>query len=1036
MAPVGQGMLWSEILCCPVCSELFSARHLPINLSCGHALCKPCLESDKAMCPYDETAVSMPVSRYPVNVALLRILNVSISLLHSSNVREAGHIAPLEKLLCRIAGYLSRADSERGGSIYSEHLSRPVQRKLVFLLSFQLIEREGRVRSLKSCRSIADRIFTEVVMSYQSSSHTCTMLWSAVRARGCQFLGPAMQEDVLKLIHLALSNGETLARKTLVLYIVEMLKADYPQVSKTCVGHVVQLLYRASCFNVFKREGESSLMELKEEFRNFEALRREHDAQIVQIATEAGLRISPDQWSSLLYGDAHHRSHMQSIIDKQHAAHGHTFTYPLTELDDIVDHHPADAGFLHGMRENFAALEALDCSVHDPSWPLLEHAFSSLADLIDRHVIFTRKRNADRQNGSAFGRRDEHGKGSSNRVQKYKTQACKIVMSGMQCPRGDRCNFAHDVLELRGQQNHPVDSGRRPSQSQTQSQAGPPAQRNFPSEPAGTPPTAPKESEAQVARMEAPPFKFVTHTGRPPLGVSLSSYTPQSSNHRPPVDPMQPDSSQVHKQPMQQAPIAQQLQPQPAQAVVPVMPLLIPGAQGAPEMMQASVMPPAPVPVMPEAGVDGSNPPPQAPPYFMIAHTVRPPVGPAVATMWTPPPHQNPTQVPTAPVVPVMAPGPPHPPSAQAAWMPQCNSNAFIAMPPSAAPAGPPTMGVMHPSNGSLPFRFEGSDGVTYFEDSFCPPAFPPPAAIPVAPGPFLPRYPLMPQPQPASYCIERLSEAQSNSNSSSNKSHWEMSESEQLQIRRDEIITRLHKTGLSNIDAALGYDDGADEDDSKEHVSYTVANAVLFDEKEGQFGAMVKKLELPPLPARYNSFLRTSTGQQLDMTAAVTNAPNTLTQSTVRTVCPTTFVRGVTAPPATVQADITRMKVRGIIDQPLATPMIQLSQALHPSTEVIDPGHLADRLPSVIRPLPPTPRDPQNVVSSTLDRIVDVRERIQDVHMNRGIASAAEKQQLDVELNIVSRGIQSLDRQTKQVCLLKELKAVDEKIEHLNVNA
>lgn len=45
-------------------------------------------------------------------------------------------------------------------------------------------------------------------------------------------------------------------------------------------------------------------------------MRREHDSQIVQIAMEAGLRIAPDQWSSLLYGDTNHKSHMQSIIDK------------------------------------------------------------------------------------------------------------------------------------------------------------------------------------------------------------------------------------------------------------------------------------------------------------------------------------------------------------------------------------------------------------------------------------------------------------------------------------------------------------------------------------------------------------------------------------------------------------------------------------------------------------------------------------------------------------------------------------------------
>lgn len=71
------------------------------------------------------------------------------------------------------------------------------------------------------------------------------------------------------------------------------------------------------CFcQVTKRDEDSSLMQLKEEFRTYEALRREHDAQIVHIAMEAGLRISPEQWSSLLYGDLVHKSHMQSIIDK------------------------------------------------------------------------------------------------------------------------------------------------------------------------------------------------------------------------------------------------------------------------------------------------------------------------------------------------------------------------------------------------------------------------------------------------------------------------------------------------------------------------------------------------------------------------------------------------------------------------------------------------------------------------------------------------------------------------------------------------
>lgn len=94
------------------------------------------------------------------------------------------------------------------------------------------------------------------------------------------------KKQVLKLVLLALEDGSPLSRKVLVMFVVQRLEPHFPQASKTSIGHVVQLLYRASCFKVSKREGDSSLMQLKDEFRTYEALRREHDAQIVQIATE------------------------------------------------------------------------------------------------------------------------------------------------------------------------------------------------------------------------------------------------------------------------------------------------------------------------------------------------------------------------------------------------------------------------------------------------------------------------------------------------------------------------------------------------------------------------------------------------------------------------------------------------------------------------------------------------------------------------------------------------------------------------------
>lgn len=52
------------------------------------------------------------------------------------------------------------------------------------------------------------------------------------------------------------------------------------------------------------------------QFQSYEALRREHDAQIMRIAMESGLRIGPEQYSNLLYGKNNYKSQMQSILDK------------------------------------------------------------------------------------------------------------------------------------------------------------------------------------------------------------------------------------------------------------------------------------------------------------------------------------------------------------------------------------------------------------------------------------------------------------------------------------------------------------------------------------------------------------------------------------------------------------------------------------------------------------------------------------------------------------------------------------------------
>lgn len=319
----------------------------------------------------------------------------------------------------------------------SSLLSRPMQRKLVTLINCQLIEDEGRSRAVRAARSLGERTVTELILQHQNPQQLSANLWAAVRARGCQFLGPAMQEEVLKLVLLALEDGSALSRKVLVMFVVQRLEPHFPQASKTSIGHVVQLLYRASCFKVSKRESDSSLMQLKEEFRTYEALRREHDAQIVQIATEAGLRIAPDQWSSLLYGDTGHKSHMQSIIDKLQTPQ--SFAQSVQELV-IALQRTNDPSNLASLRTYLKQLTNIDPSSENntPTWNELAESLDAVKQVVTGLVDFVQQ----------HGNRKLQDTSHTNHPAKYKISMCRDLAMRSVCPRGSNCTFAHSEEEL------------------------------------------------------------------------------------------------------------------------------------------------------------------------------------------------------------------------------------------------------------------------------------------------------------------------------------------------------------------------------------------------------------------------------------------------------------------------------------------------------------------------------------------------------------------------------------------------------------
>ncbi|XP_029024740.1 roquin-2 isoform X3 [Betta splendens] len=437
-----QAAQWTEFLSCPICyNEFDSSGHQPISLGCSHTVCKTCLHKlHRKACPFDQTPISTDIDLLPVNCALLQLVGAQIPDLQPVSLSSAAEVEHYD--VCRVcveelALYLKPISGAKGVATLSPSvLSRPMQRKLVTLVNCQLVEEEGRVRAVRAGRSLGERTVTELILQHQNPQQLSANLWAAVRARGCQFLGPAMQEDALKLVLLALEDGSALSRKVLVLFVVQKLEARFPQASKTSIGHVVQLLYRASCFKVTKRDEDSSLMQLKEEFRTYEALRREHDAQIVHIAMEAGLRISPEQWSSLLYGDLVHKSHMQSIIDKLQSPE--SFAKSVQELT-IVLQRTGDPANLTSLRQHLELLANIDHNpdAPAPSWEELENVLLAVKLVVHGLVEFI-------QNFS----KKSHDTPQPQANSKYKTSMCRDLRQQGGCPRGTNCTFAHTQDEL------------------------------------------------------------------------------------------------------------------------------------------------------------------------------------------------------------------------------------------------------------------------------------------------------------------------------------------------------------------------------------------------------------------------------------------------------------------------------------------------------------------------------------------------------------------------------------------------------------
>ena len=201
---------WTDFLQCSICTCKYDQGEvLPISLSCGHTLCTRCLGKLKTRaCPYDKVTIRPDMETFPANAALLQLLgyNKPNPVVEKDNQRvallsevEQGYYGRAVQAILEIAMFL-QALAEHGITAAVMYLTKPMLKKLVTVVNCQSLEADGQVRAIRAARSIADRMVTELLVMHQNQQQISTLLWTAVRNRGCQFLGPVMQEEALRLI--------------------------------------------------------------------------------------------------------------------------------------------------------------------------------------------------------------------------------------------------------------------------------------------------------------------------------------------------------------------------------------------------------------------------------------------------------------------------------------------------------------------------------------------------------------------------------------------------------------------------------------------------------------------------------------------------------------------------------------------------------------------------------------------------------------------------------------------------------------------
>ena len=147
-------------------------------------------------------------------------------------------------------------------------------------------------------------------------AETAAPLLAALGQPPIGFLGGAMQSAVLATLHRRLCvRHDVCSRQDLIRDVAGQLRLRQSDVSA-----VERLLWNAKVYVVEERaEGQRAMhwkLRLNERYRDFDGFRHAHDRQLIAVACDHGVLLTPAQWSELLYRHDGRAEEMAEHLDE------------------------------------------------------------------------------------------------------------------------------------------------------------------------------------------------------------------------------------------------------------------------------------------------------------------------------------------------------------------------------------------------------------------------------------------------------------------------------------------------------------------------------------------------------------------------------------------------------------------------------------------------------------------------------------------------------------------------------------------------